>query len=100
MPARPVLGRTAVRPSWDTIPGGLRDGIAARLGRAVEHGESQAGGFTPGLAVRLSLADGGRAFVKALPAGHPAARSYRHEAESAASAIEWLAWRSPQNRLA
>jgi aminoglycoside phosphotransferase (APT) family kinase protein len=82
--ARPVLGQTAVRPSWDTLPAALRDGIAARLGGTAEHAQSQSGGFTPGLAVRLVLAGGGRVFVKALPAGHPVAASYQHEARSAA----------------
>lgn len=82
--ARPALGQTAVRPSWDTLPAGLRTRIAARLGHAVEHASSQAGGFTPGLAARLALAGGGRAFVKALPASHPVAASYQHEAEAAA----------------
>jgi len=81
---RPVLGRTAVRPSWAAVPAALRGGISARLGGTVEHAGSQAGGFTPGLAVRLCLAGGGRAFVKALPAGHPAAASYRREAAFAA----------------
>jgi hypothetical protein len=82
--ARPILGHTAVRPSWDTMPAGLRDGIARRLGSSVEHAESQAGGFTPGLAARLRLADGGSAFVKAVAADHPVAPSYRHEAGVAA----------------
>ena len=43
---------TALRPSWEELPGSLRDGLADRLG-AITTAWMQAGGFTPGLAARL-----------------------------------------------
>ncbi|WP_141575917.1 phosphotransferase [Actinomadura sp. WMMA1423] len=70
---------TAVRPSWDQLPAPLRDGLADRLGR-VEAAEVQTAGFTPGLAVRLQLADGDRVFVKGIECTHPLANRYRDEA--------------------
>jgi hypothetical protein len=75
--------RTAVRLSWDTLPGAVREGITRRAGAAVTAAVSQSGGFTPGLAARLSFDNGGRLFVKAIPAGHPVAGSYRAEARTA-----------------
>ena len=71
------------RPSWRSIPDALREGIATRTGSVVQ-ADSPVGGFTPGLATCLTLCDGGRVFIKALPADHPVAASYRHEAASAA----------------
>ncbi|MFV2197788.1 phosphotransferase family protein [Nocardiopsis sp. LOL_012] len=44
----------------------------------------QGGGFTPGVAARLRLADDSGAFVKAMPVTHPLADAYRHEARIAA----------------
>ncbi|MBO2461483.1 aminoglycoside phosphotransferase family protein [Actinomadura violacea] len=70
---------TAVRPSWEQLPARLRDGLADRLGR-VEGVQVQTGGFTPGLAARLQLADGDRVFVKGIDAGHPLAGRYTDEA--------------------
>lgn len=76
----PVLGRTAVRPEWASVPVAVRREIAVRLGGSVEAAESQAGGFTPGLAVRLRVSGRkDRVFVKGAPAGHPVADSYRAE---------------------
>jgi hypothetical protein len=43
---------TAVRPSWDELPGSLRDGLAECLG-AISAAQVQDGGFTPGLAARI-----------------------------------------------
>lgn len=84
MPDRqvPALGRTAVRPEWSAVPDLARRGIEDRIGGPVEEAESQPGGFSPGLAVRLRVSGGkGRVFVKAAPADHPVADSYRAEAE-------------------
>ncbi len=78
-PSHPLLGRTAVRPAWDTLPEAVRRVVAAHLGAAVEAASDQGGGFTPGVAARLRLGDGTRAFVKAVPAAHPLAGAYRHE---------------------
>ena len=60
---------TALRPSWEELPGALRDGLADRLG-AITTARVQDGGFTPGLAARLQLASGERLFAKGIPAGH------------------------------
>lgn len=72
---------TAARPGWLSVPGDLREAITARTGPVLDT-HSPSGGFTPGLAVRLRLGSG-CTFVKALPADHPLAGSYRHEAEVA-----------------
>ncbi len=83
-PARPRISTnaTAIRPSWDELPQPLRDGLADRLG-PISSAETQTGGFTPGLAVRLRLAGGRRVFTKGIPADHVLAGKYRAEATTA-----------------
>lgn len=73
---------TAVRPRWDQLPAPLRHGLAARLG-GIAGADVQTGGFAPGLAARLVLADGGRVFVKGIAADHALAGNYRAEAQVA-----------------
>ena len=51
---------------WQAIPGHLRDRVADLLGAGVLGAQTQPGGFSPGVAARLTLADGRRAFVKAV----------------------------------
>lgn len=63
MPVPPATGQ---RISWTDLPDEVRAGIEDLLGGRVVHTESQAGGFSPGSADRVRLADGGRAFVKAV----------------------------------
>lgn len=72
---------TALRPSWDELPLSLRGALASRLG-AIAGVQLQTGGFTPGLAVRLRLADGERIFAKGIPVDHALADKYRAEAET------------------
>jgi aminoglycoside phosphotransferase (APT) family kinase protein len=55
-----------VRLSWWAVPPGVRAAVEARLGSRVVDAATQAGGFSPGAAARLRLADGRRAFVKAV----------------------------------
>lgn len=55
-----------MRVHWDELPGRIRDAIEKRLGGAVVEAVTQPGGFSPGLAARLRLADGRRVFVKAV----------------------------------
>lgn len=55
-----------VRPAWADVPGWLRQEVESLLGGRVAAAETQPGGFSPGLAARLRLADGRRAFVKAV----------------------------------
>lgn len=62
----------AGRPAWSTLPVGLRDAVAERLGGPVVEVRAATGGFTRGFAAVLRTADGRRAFVKAAAsAGHP-----------------------------
>ncbi|WP_395108328.1 phosphotransferase family protein [Actinomadura sp. SCN-SB] len=75
---------TAVRPSWDQLPGPLRDGLATRLG-PIQYAQIQGGGFTPGLAARLRLTGGRRAFVKGITTDHVLTGRYRAEADVAAA---------------
>lgn len=54
-----------VRLSFSDLPPRIRAEIEARTGAAVVEAADQVGGFSPGAAARLRLADGGRIFVKA-----------------------------------
>ncbi|UJP10421.1 hypothetical protein L2X99_01585 [Microbacterium sp. KUDC0406] len=49
---------------WDDLPADLRAEIEHVLGGGVVSAQSQAGGFSPGSADRVTTADGRRAFVK------------------------------------
>jgi aminoglycoside phosphotransferase (APT) family kinase protein len=77
----PTVGpeNTAIRPSWEQLPAALREGLADLLGE-ITVANVQSGGFTPGLAARLQLANGQRVFVKGIPTEHPLAGKYRDEA--------------------
>lgn len=57
--------RSSPRPTWLELPETLRAAVAAALGSPVVASESRAGGWSPGSADRLLLADGSRVFVKA-----------------------------------
>lgn len=78
----PAPIRTAVRAPWGALPAALRTGLADLLG-GIESADVQGGGFTPGLAARLRLADGERLFVKGIQADHVLADKYRTEADTA-----------------
>ncbi|MDP9850252.1 phosphotransferase family protein [Streptosporangium lutulentum] len=58
------------------------------LGHDVVEARSQDGGYTPGLAARLLLEDGSRAFLKGIALEHPVAGTYRQEAELSAALPE------------
>ncbi|MCW2869981.1 aminoglycoside phosphotransferase family protein [Actinacidiphila oryziradicis] len=61
-----------VRMLWAAVPADVRAKAEARLGAPVVEAANQSGGFSPGVAARLRLADGRRAFVKAVsPAQNP-----------------------------
>ncbi|MDH2429207.1 aminoglycoside phosphotransferase family protein [Sphaerisporangium sp. TRM90804] len=69
------------------MPEGVRRAVEARLGALVVEAVTRVGGFSPGAAVRLTLADGRRAFAKAV-GPEPNAESadiYRAEARIAAA---------------
>ncbi|MGW4300871.1 phosphotransferase [Streptomyces sp. NPDC004646] len=79
----PLPAATALRSTWAELPPAVRHGTERRLGTTVTGAASQNGGFTDGVAARLRLADGTRAFVKALPTGHELTPDYRMEARIA-----------------
>ncbi|MFI5496683.1 phosphotransferase family protein [Actinoplanes sp. NPDC051859] len=75
---------TALRPAWARLPVEVRDLVENRLGARIRAAVGQDGGFTPGVAARAELADGSRAFVKAIEADDELADQYRNEARCAA----------------
>jgi Phosphotransferase enzyme family len=54
------------RRAWTALPASVRAAIAVLLGAEVVDATTQTGGFSPGVAARVRLADGSRAFVKAV----------------------------------
>lgn len=76
-----------VRPPWSAVPAHVRGAVDRQLGAQVIEAASQPGGFSPGVAARLRLADGRRVFVKALdPDVNPDSPAlYRREARIAAA---------------
>lgn len=72
------------RLTWQQIPDRVRRAVEASLGAAVVEARSQEGGFSPGAAARLRLANGGTAFVKALGVDvhEPSVGLYRVEADT------------------
>jgi aminoglycoside phosphotransferase (APT) family kinase protein len=70
------------RLDWQHLPAAVRQALQARLGSPVIHAATQPGGFSPGLAARLRLADGRRVFLKAAgPDPNPQAPAL-HRAEA------------------
>lgn len=63
--APPAVG---VRHHWADLPDSVRSAVEDILGARVVHAQSQSGGFSPGVAARVRLTDGRRAFVKAVSA--------------------------------
>ena len=49
---------------WPELPADVRAAVAAVAGAAIADAQTQPHGFSPGVAARLRLADGQRAFVK------------------------------------
>jgi aminoglycoside phosphotransferase (APT) family kinase protein len=72
---------------WEAVPEEVRITIVQRLGSSVASAATQPGGFSPGAAVRLELADGRRFFAKAVgPAPNPDSPDFhRREARIAAA---------------
>jgi aminoglycoside phosphotransferase (APT) family kinase protein len=72
---------------WSELPQRIRAEVERRLGSAVVAARTQEGGFSPGVAARLELADGGRAFVKAVSPERNASTPsvYRREARIVAA---------------
>ncbi|MEV0298560.1 phosphotransferase [Nocardia sp. NPDC050710] len=76
---------TATRIDWTDLPPTVRAAIEHRLGAGVSSAASQSGGFSHGVAARLMLVDGSRAFVKAIECEDGLAQAYRNEAETTAA---------------
>jgi hypothetical protein len=69
---------------WPALPALLRTAIEDRLRARVVKAVTQPGGFSPGVAARLVLSDGSRAFVKAVGQINPESPGiYRAEARIA-----------------
>jgi len=78
---------TGARLQWEQLPRTVRHALEARLGSTVTESATQPGGFSPGVAARLRLADGRRVFLKAISI-HPNPDSpamHRREARIAAA---------------
>ncbi|WP_405793664.1 aminoglycoside phosphotransferase family protein [Streptomyces sp. NBC_01506] len=71
------------RRPWHELPRSVRRGIEDVLGATVAAATSQKGGFSDGLAARLRLADGRRAFAKAVDADAAPAIAAFHRREGA-----------------
>lgn len=93
-PAPPAVG---VRAPWGDVPAGLRRRAEELLGAPVVEAVTQAGGFSPGVAARLRLADGRRAFVKAVSAAANPDSPGIHRSEAGVAAL--LPARVPAPRL-
>ncbi|PZG56285.1 aminoglycoside phosphotransferase [Spongiactinospora gelatinilytica] len=76
-----------VRLPWHEVPPAVRAAVEAHLGGRVVEAVTQIGGFSPAAAARLRLADGRRAFVKAVGSDvNPHSRGmYLEEAEISAA---------------
>ncbi|HEV2891967.1 MAG TPA: hypothetical protein VGX28_16455 [Frankiaceae bacterium] len=66
---------------WAALPPTVREGVASVLGSPVVSVVPRVGGFSPGVAAGVTLADGRRAFVKAVgtPLNPHTPELYRHE---------------------
>jgi hypothetical protein len=62
------MSRSKNRPRWAELPGHVQARIGRLAGGPVVAATNCEGGFSPGLAARVRLADGRRAFVKAMDA--------------------------------
>ncbi|MFJ2095196.1 phosphotransferase [Streptomyces sp. NPDC087901] len=74
------MNTPSVRPRWEGLPAEVRAKVQARLGSPVVEVSYPEGGFTRGLAVRLTCADRSEVFVKAADLALPMASHYRAEA--------------------
>jgi hypothetical protein len=73
----------AQRDEWWELPAPLQKGIADALGARVVSALNQRGGFSHGMAAVLVLADGRRAFAKAVRTDDRLVSAYRTEAAAA-----------------
>src|SRR5690242_4627331 len=76
------LPAAGVRPAWSRLPGRVRTAVEERAGASVVEARDQTGGFSPGVAARLLLADGRRVFVKAVASSVNANSAALHRGEA------------------
>lgn len=70
------------RIDWAQLPSEIQERVERSVGADVCHAQTQSGGFSAGLASRLSFANGQRLFVKAVPASSEGTYElYMREAE-------------------
>lgn len=74
------------RPRWPELPATARIHVERLLGGTVSTAENCPGGFSPGFASRLTLADGRRAFVKAMDADTWPDEAITHRTEATIAA--------------
>ncbi len=81
-----TVGIGGRRASWEELPAELRQWVETRCGDTVIAASSEPGGFSPGVASRLELANGGSMFFKAVSAlanpdspGPPSPRGRDHD---------------------
>jgi aminoglycoside phosphotransferase (APT) family kinase protein len=74
------------RVPWEDLPTSVRSWAECSLGSSVAEAASQPGGFSPGAACRLRLADGRRAFLKAVCATANPQSPGMHRREGAVAA--------------
>jgi len=79
----PAVG---VRLAWTALPAALRAMVEGWLGETVAMAASQEGGFSPGVAARLTTASGRRVFLKAVGAEQNADSPRFHRREIAIAA--------------
>lgn len=82
-----MVQASGVRIGWDDLPPTVHAAVTAILGGPVVEAVSQPGGFSPGTADRVRLADGSRAFVKAVSAAQNAQSVQLHRAEARVTAM-------------
>jgi hypothetical protein len=74
------------RPRWHELPAAARTHVERLLGGTVVTAQNCPGGFSPGFASRLTLADGRRAFVKAMDADTWPDEAVTHRTEATIAA--------------
>jgi fructosamine-3-kinase len=72
---------------WPALPAEVHASVVAALGAEVVDDTTLQGGFTPGVACRLSLADGSEVFVKAADASADPASAGMHRREAVVLAV-------------
>ncbi|TAL13446.1 MAG: aminoglycoside phosphotransferase family protein [Frankiales bacterium] len=81
-----MISASGSRLLWEQLPAHVQRQIELIAGGRVVEAVTQPGGFSPGVAARLRLADGGRAFVKAVSPEQNADTPTLHRREAVVAA--------------